>query len=388
MLQAKAWIDAGLYTARQAREVGMIDELVYESQLEQRLEQELGLEKPSGDTDNANISMSTEDEQQIDEEESGKEDETLLETVSVSQYARVDIDAPGLHTAGEKIAVVYATGTIVMGKSAPPGSQPLIGADTMTQVFAALAADDEIKGVILRIDSGGGGGLASDIIRNSVEEVLEKKPVVVSMGDVAASGGYMIAIPAESIVAYPLTLTGSIGIFGGKFSLEGLADLVGIHIETLQRGRNAGLFATSRVHTPEEHERFQLYLQHHYNDFVEHVAQGRKMAVATVNQVAQGRVWLGSEAFELGLVDALGGLDTAIAIIKARLEIPEESDVLLIPYPQAGNPIEVLLQRFRDTFVSITMPPELQHLRAYLQELVQLQDEQIFAWWPARFFID
>jgi protease-4 len=167
-----------------------------------------------------------------------------------------------------------------------------------------------------------------------------------------------------------------------------LTDLFGVRIETLQRGRNAGLFTTSRVHTRDEHERFRQYLQHHYDDFVEYVARGREMTMATAGEVAQGRVWLGTQAFELGLVDALGGLDTAIAIIKARLEIPEEDDVLLMPYPQAGNPVELLIQRFRDTFVSVMLPRDIQHLHTSLQELVQLQDERVFAWLPSRFVID
>jgi protease-4 len=196
-------------------------------------------------------------------------------------------------------------------------------------------------------------------------------------------------------VAYPLTLTGSIGIYGGKFSLEGLSELVGIRVETLQRGRNAGVFSTASTRTSEERERFRTYLQQRYIEFVANVAQGREMTMMTADEIAQGRVWSGAQAAELGLVDALGGLDTAIAMMKERLEIPEEEDISLIPYPRPGSPLEILRQRFggfvnsgslvslRDLMAS-GVPEEIRTLNQQLETLIRLQDEQAFAWWPAR----
>jgi protease-4 len=301
----------------------------------------------------------------------------------------VEVEAPGLHKTGEKIAVVYAQGAIVSGKSAPPSSgSPTIGAETMTELLASLTKDDEIKGIILRIDSGGGGARASDIIRNSVQEAVERKPVVVSMAAEAASGGYMISAPAESIVAYPLTLTGSIGIFGGKFSMEGLNDWAGITIEAVQRGKNAGLFTSSRTQTEEERERFRHNIQQGYDQFIENVAQGRKMTLDAVDEIAQGRVWTGKQAAEIGLVDTLGGIDEAIAIIKEKLEIPEDEDVQLVDYPKMEDPFGLLLRRFRETYVKTTLPKEFLKLRSQLEELAQLQDEHLFAWWPCRIVVD
>ncbi len=397
VLQAQQWIDDALYTTQDALEAGMIDAIVYESQLEDRLALELGLteenavsddveEQPQGhDADSDTGAENTAPETTPDDPAS--DDSSLLTTLTVSEYGLVDVDAPKLHVEGEKIAVVYASGIISTGKSAPSASQPSIGSDSLGKLFTSLAEDDDIRGIIVRIDSGGGGAMASDIIRNSLQEATEKKPVVVSMADVAASGGYMIALPADRIVAHPLTLTGSIGIFGGKFSLKGLSDLVGVRVETMQRGRNAGLFTTSRVQTPEEQERFRRYLQQRYDEFVAQVAQGREMAATTAQDVAQGRVWTGEQAIELGLVDALGGLETAIDLMKELLDIPELDDVAVVPYPRPGNLLEVLQQRVGD-WLKIPMSAEIREMNQHFDMLMRLQNEQVFAWWPARIRID
>lgn len=419
LLQVQSWIDDALYTTQEALAAGMIDELVYESQLEERLAQELGLvdmkseadaapedsgegtvemtpensdAAPAGDSGEDTVEVMSEDADATTTED---ENESPLTTLSASQYAHVEVDAPDLHITGEKIAVVYASGIITSGNSSPSASQPSIGSDSMTELLASLTDDDEIQGIILRIDSGGGGIMASDFIRNSVQEATDEKPVIVTMADVAASGGYMIAIPANRIIAHPLTLTGSIGIFGGKFSLEGLSDLLGVRIETLQRGQNAGLFTAFRTHTPEEQERFRTYLQQHYDEFVAQVAQGRQMTMTTADEIAQGRVWVGTQAAELGLVDALGGLETAITMMKEMLEIPEEEDVTLEPYPRPGNPFEVLRQRFggflRQRFgglVQSQMSKEVDTMNQRLEELVRLQNEHVFAWWPGRIRLD
>ena len=376
--RVKNWIDDGLYTASEALEAGMIDELLYETQLEKRLKVELGLVKEN---------EATKTKPEADKEQD--EEEPELNTLNNSQYARVKVDAPKLYNKGEKIAVVYAQGSIVSGQSAPPSSgAPSIGAETMTELLKALAKDKEIKGIILRIDSGGGGAQASDIICNSVQEAKQKKPVVVSMADVAASGGYMISAPADSIVAYPLTITGSIGIFGGKFSMEGLNKLIGIKIDAVQRGKNAGLFTTARVHTAEEQERFRQWIQQGYHKFIGGVAQERKMTIEAVDAIAQGRVWTGKRAAEIGLVDTLGGMDTAIAVIKKKIGIPEDQEVQLVDYPQMENPFALLIRRFQETYLDAQLPAEFLKLRSQLEELARLQDESLFAWLPCRIVID
>ncbi|MBD3309283.1 hypothetical protein GF339_22980, partial [candidate division KSB3 bacterium] len=212
------WIDAGLFSAPDALEAGLIDALHYEHQLEKTLKIELGLL----------------DAEELETESEEESEEPPLPMLNNSQYARVKVDVPNLHNTGEKIAVVYAQGAIVSGESSPPSSRDqFIGSDTMADLFAYLTEDEEIKGIILRINSGGGAAGASDIIRSAVQQAAQEKPVVVSMADMAASGAYMASAPADSIVAYPLTLTGSIGIFGGKFSFQGIYDFIGMNVETL-----------------------------------------------------------------------------------------------------------------------------------------------------------
>lgn len=390
--RVKAWIDDGLYSAPEALEAGMIDELLYESQLEQKLQVELGLiderEEPEPEAE-PEIESETAPETEPDQEKKAEEEESELNTVNNSQYARVKVEAPKLYNKGKKIAVIYAQGSIVSGKSAPPSSgSPTIGAETMTELLESLAEDKEIKGIILRIDSGGGGARASDIIRNSIAEAKHKKPIIVSMAGAAASGGYMISAPADTIMAYPLTLTGSIGIFGGKFSMEGLNEWIGIKIETVQRGKNAGMFSSSYVQTEEERERFQHNIQQGYDQFVEGVAQGRGMTFEAVDEIARGRVWMGKQAAEIGLVDTLGGMDEAIALMKEKLEIPEDEEVEVVDYPQMGSPFELLLLRLRETYVDAKFPDEVRQIRASLEELAQLQDEHLFAWWPCRIVVE
>lgn len=403
VLQVQQWIDDGLYTARDALQAGMIDELAYETQLEDRIAEALSraardpVEEQLPDDQDAPERERTPDEDEVTatESEPAAPDATaaVLTTVTASAYSLVEFDDPerqnaaNLHRSGDTIAVVYASGTIVTGLSAPSPTQPSIGSDSLRELLDELADDDEIRGIILRIDSGGGGAMAADIIRHSVQEATKKKPVVVSMADVAASGGYMIAIPADRIVAHPLTLTGSIGIFGGKFSLEGLSEKVGIRIESLQRGRNAGLLTLSRAHSPEEHERFRQFLQQRYDEFVANVAIGRAMSDATAHEAAQGRVWTGTQALELGLVDAVGNLDTALGQMKDLLDIPEQEDVHLVLYPRAGNPLAILRQRIGG-WLHASARNELQTLHAHLETLARLQHEQVFAWWPARIRLD
>lgn len=370
--RAMQWIEAGIYSADDALEAGVLDRLVYENNLEEIIQQELGLieEAQTGDQEKKN-------------EEGDDEEKPELNKIYNGQYARVDVNVPNLYQEGEKIAVIYAQGSIVSGQTEPPNSDnPTIGSESMTELLGALAADEDIKGILLRIDSGGGGARASDIIRNAVAEANAKKPVVVSMAGAAASGGYMISAPAASIVAYPMTITGSIGIFGGKFSMAGLFDLIRLRIESLQRGKHAGIFSSARTWNDDEARLFREFIEQGYQKFLTHVAEGRDMTVEAVHEVAQGRVWLGKEAIDLGLVDQLGGFDTAVGVLKEHLEIPEDEDVKLVEYPKLESPFEQMLKRIRQVPMDTDMPEELLKLDAFLSTLAKLQDESLFAWFP------
>jgi protease-4 len=327
--QVSEWIDRGLYTAPESLQAGMVNDLVYENQLDEKLRSELGLPEEA--------------ESQVKKEETIwerwmtqwriTEKKPPLNKMNNAQYARVLVKAPGLHEEGEKVAMIYAQGIIVSGRSINfPGGLDQISSDTMVKLIKDLVEDKKIKGILLRVDSGGGSSQGSDIIWNSIQEARQKKPVVVSMADVAASGAYYLSVPADYIVAYPLTITGSIGIFGGKFSMKGLYDLIGLNIEILQRGKNAGMFTSVRTFTEEERERFRQNVQAGYNTFLSKVSQGRKMPLEAVEAVAQGRVWTGKRAVELGLVDQLGGIETAIEILKEKIGIPKEKDIELVAF--------------------------------------------------------
>ena len=389
------WIDDGIYPAADALKAGVIDEILYESQVDNTIQRELGLLKQPYESEKAEAddTGNKEDEKnEQDKNDEGKEkdkDKPKLNKIHNGQYARVPVNVPQLHRTGKKIAVIYAQGGIVSGKGAPPSSEnPMIGSEAMTKLFSTLADDDDIKGIIFRVDSGGGGARASDIIRNAVYETCQKKPVVVSMAGAAASGGYMISAPATSIVAYPLTLTGSIGIFGGKFSVQGLLDLINVNVEVIQRGRHAGIFSGARPWSEDDLALFRKYIQQGYDDFIRNVAEGRGMTVEEVNAVAQGRVWFGEQALEHGLVDKLGGFDTALAVLKEKLNIPEDEDVQLIEYPKMETAWEQLLRRIRQYPMNASLPKQLQRLSAQLEELSQLQNENLFAWFPYRIIVE
>ena len=196
-----------------------------------------------------------------------------------------------------------------------------------------LASDGTIRGVILRVDSPGGDGIASDEILREVRELRKKKPVVISMSDLAASGGYYIAMTGDPIVAYPGTYTGSIGVIFGKVNLAGLYKKLGIQTEILKRGRFADIDSGSHALTAEGRQKLRESLDVFYDGFLKRVSEGRHMDKAAVHELAQGRVWLGSQAKANHLVDELGGLDRAIELLKAKAGIDKDTRVKVLAYP-------------------------------------------------------
>jgi protease-4 len=306
--EIRAIIDNAPYGSKQALAAGLIDGVGYRDELEKELKNKLGY-KASED----------------------------LRLVTASSYRLVDSESLGLNK-GEKIAIIYATGEIGSGSSenSPSGSQS-IGSATMVRALNMARDDKSIKAIVLRVDSPGGSGLASDIIWHAVEAAKQKKPVVISMGDVAASGGYYISAGASKIVAEPSTITGSIGVVAGKPVMRGFYDWIGISNEYVLRGKNAGMFRETEKFSPEERAKFEEWIKNtYYDDFIPKVAKGRGKDVEYVDSVAQGRVWTGWQAKERGLVDEFGGLDRAVAIAKQLANIPADKSVrrVIIPYPQ------------------------------------------------------
>ena len=220
------------------------------------------------------------------------------------------------HVSGPKIALIYGTGLIVQGNGSddPISGTEMMSASKLARAFRDAARDPKVRAILFRIDSPGGSAVASETIWREVARAREHgKPVVVSMGDVAGSGGYYIAAPADKIVAQPATLTGSIGVLAGKLVVTGLLDKFGVTSEAVQRGANAAMFSPFVDFSPVARARLDAFLDQTYRGFKERVASGRHMSADQVEAVAKGRVWTGEEARERGLVDALGGYDVALA---------------------------------------------------------------------------
>lgn len=304
----RAIIDDAPHSAAKSKELGLIDGVGYRDELEKELKQKLGYKES---------------------------DE--LRIVKSSAYSEVEPESLGLDK-GEKVAVIYATGDIGSGQSEnSPGGSQSIGSDTLSKAIRDAGEDKTIKAIVIRVDSPGGSGLASDIIWHAVEGAKAKKPVVVSMSDVAASGGYYIAAGAHKIIAEPSTITGSIGVFAGKPVLRGFYDWLGISNEYILRGKQAGMFRETEKFTPEERAKFEeLIKRTYYDDFVPKVAKGRNKTSEYIDSVAQGRVWTGSQGKERGLVDEFGGLDRAVEIAAELAKIPSDKGVhrVILPNPQ------------------------------------------------------
>jgi protease-4 len=236
--------------------------------------------------------------------------------------------APPPHRRGH-VAVVEVRGAITTGRSrrSPLGRQA--GSDTVSAQLRAAHDNERARAVVLRVDSPGGSAVASDVIWREVCRLREAgKPVVVSMGNVAASGGYYIACPAEVIVALPSTLTGSIGVLGGKLVVDHLLDRLGLNTGTVQQGARALMYSGRRGFDEDERARFGVMIDSIYTDFVAKVAAGRKRSESEIEAVARGRVWTGRDATEAGLVDELGSLRDAVRIARERANLPEDSPVL------------------------------------------------------------
>jgi protease-4 len=246
---------------------------------------------------------------------------------------------------GHKVAVVYATGQIVPGSAdrLPDGTR-FAASQTLAEILRQVRQDASVRAVVLRVDSPGGSASAADTLWREVALTREEKPVVVSMSDVAASGGYWISAPASRVVAAPMTLTGSIGVFAGKFSLQGLYGWAGLKREIVQRGENADLFSDYRPFSPAQRALLQEEIDATYRQFVERVAQGRGLEPAAVEAAGQGRVWSGAQARERGLVDVLGGFDKALEEARALAGIDPEAPLRLEFHPRERTLLEGLLR--------------------------------------------
>jgi len=293
--------------------------------------------------------------------------------VSFKTYAKTKAPLP--FNGAKKIAVIFAAGEINMGLS---GGQSLLGgdvlgADTLAEQLRQARNNYAVKAVVLRVDSPGGSAVASDIILREAELLARKKPLVISMSDLAASGGYWISMSAQKIFAWPETITGSIGIISGKFVLKGLYDKLGINKEIVKTSEFAGMYSDYQPFSDREKEKIMADMQKIYGEFLKKVADNRKMAVSAVEQIARGRVWSGQAALGLRLVDGLGGLNEALAEAKKLARIPLSEKIGVRIYPQkksfwemlfeladvkAQNPLDVQarLEVYKHFFPAMAMP--------------------------------
>jgi protease IV len=314
----RALIDQGPFLPEEALRHGLIDDLAYEDQLDDR----------------------------IPELRDGSREVRRLEGDDYQRVRPADIG----FRPNSRIAIVYAVGTIVSGRSAfDPVNGAVVGSETIVEQIRRVRDDRSIAAIILRIDSPGGSSIASDVIWRELMITRDQdrsRPLIASMSDLAASGGYYIAMPAQTIVAHPATLTGSIGIYTGKFALGGTMAKIGVTTETVKSGENADIYSPFAPFSPGQRARVQDYMQGFYENFVEKAAESRKTTPEQIDAVAQGRVWTGRQAREHGLVDELGGLDTAIRIAKERAGIDADEDVELVVYPPRRSIYEALTEQF------------------------------------------
>jgi protease-4 len=272
--------------------------------------------------------------------------EVLEAAGSTRRYLGDFRDRPGAFDSRPRIALIYVDGEILTGESQDEGfgSSSVAGSDTIAKALRDAAADDSIKAVVLRVNSPGGSGSASDVIAEEVRNTVRQKPVVVSMGDYAASGGYYVSAPASAIVADPTTITGSIGVFFGKFVLTGLFDKLGITNDYVDFGKGGSFASASRRWSLEDQAKVEGLASRFYDRFLSLVAENRHMDVDAVHAIAQGRVWLGAEAKKIGLVDELGGFDRALGIAKERAKIAATEDVAVAIFPAPKSAFDRLLE--------------------------------------------
>ena len=269
---------------------------------------------------------------------------SIHKVIDYANYAR-----PSLFSSfggGNQIAVIYGQGEIQRdGEGFNTFSSPesdAMTSDEMAKAFKSAREDDDVRAVILRVDSPGGSMLASELIGREVELTAKKKPVVVSMSGYAASGGYLISVPAAKIIAEPGTITGSIGVLGGKFNITPAMQKIYANTDAVSRGANVGMFDMWTDFTPAQSRQFQDEIMRDYRYFLKLVAAGRHITVEQADAVAQGRVWTGEQALKMKLVDSLGGLDDALAAAKGLARLAPDQPVGIIELPQPPGLLQSL----------------------------------------------
>ena len=304
--EVRGLIDRAFYQGENAVQAGLVDDLLYEDQLQNLL----------------------------------RSGERKLGRITSDAYARVSPSSAGIGI-GRKVALIYGVGPILSGESLPQS----MGGATVARWIRQARQDASIAAIVFRVDSPGGSSVASDVIWREVFLAKKEKPFVVSMSDLAGSGGYWISMAAHKIVAQPQTLTGSIGVLTGKIDLSAFYEKLGLTAEKVVYGKEADIFSTFRPFSPEEKKIMKGEILWTYDQFLTKVAEGRNMTRDEVDAVGRGRIWTGSQAKEIKLVDELGGLTKAVELAKSLAGIARERDVRLVVWPKKRTFWESLLGR-------------------------------------------
>ncbi len=336
-----------IFSAKEAHEAGLLDELLYHDEVVERIKQRLGYDL-----------------------------EENLQTMSLGSYASTPNSEAGLSTnSGGEIAVVYAEGTILNGKSIPgnPFSGTVLGSESFARDMREARESDFVKAVVVRINSPGGSASASETMWQAIHRTAEEKPVVISMGNVAASGGYWIATAGETILADPITVTGSIGVFAMFVNLGNtFENKLGITTDGVQTSPYADMLSGVRPFSPREREMAQGWVDDVYDAFIDLVATNRGLDEAAVREIAEGRVWSGEDALDIGLVDSLGTLKDAIAVAAGKTELGEGPWRLRV-LPRPKSPFEafndLLLVKSRTAWMQWTRSPAEQELLEHARAL-------------------
>ncbi len=369
-------IDEGPYTAKAAKAAGLIDRVAYDDGFEEGLKTGLNV---------ARVKI-------VKNYEQAKSKDLDLSNPFALLKALMGPSKPASSNK-PKIAVIYVVGTITSGKSINmPYFGDTAGSTTIIEAIRQAEQDKTVKAIVLRVDSPGGSALASDLMWNELRK--SKKPIIASMSDVAASGGYYVCMCAGKIYAEPGTLTGSIGVFGGKITFGGTEEKLGLHSEIITRGANANILSMSTPFSDSERKAMTSMIQDTYDQFLDKALAGRKKAGKDMKRedlvkLAGGRIWTGRQAKENGLIDELGSIDEAIAAAKKAAGVAEETEMELLPLPKPASFFETLMESKGDVHVKVDLPllrdmPELTGKFQSLGGLLQLRGEPVWVVMPYR----
>jgi protease IV len=369
--RVKAIIDEAPYTAKQAKELGLVDGLAYLDGVEARIKLDLKADDAKLVKDYLKPKTESQDLLAL-----------LMKAMSPAKKKS---------SKKAKIAIVYAVGEIESGKGGAGLFSSSVGSSTMVEAIREAEADPSVKAIVLRVDSPGGSALASDLIWHELKRC--KKPVIASMGDVAASGGYYITMAAKKVYAEPGTLTGSIGVLGGKIVVGGVLDWAGVKTETLARGKNAGMDSMYHPFSESEKKAITATMQDVYDQFLDKALAGRqangiKMDKPRLLTLAGGRIWTGRLAKDSGLVDALGTLEDALADAKSMAKFGASEEVEYLVLPEPTSPLDKLLEgklgvtMQTDLMELVSAAPEAKaHLRA-AESLLRMRSDKVWLMMP------